>query len=55
MLNLDPRIRNESRVETLLATTQVKDGHPTGWGSLFSAEAVECTCPDFCERDHANE
>jgi hypothetical protein len=20
-----------------------------------TAETAECTCPDFCERDHANE
>jgi len=20
-----------------------------------TAESAECTCPDFCERDHANE
>jgi hypothetical protein len=20
-----------------------------------TAEVAECTCPDFCERDHANE
>jgi hypothetical protein len=23
--------------------------------SLSTAELAECTCPDFCERDHANE
>jgi hypothetical protein len=23
--------------------------------SLCTAELAECTCPDFCERDHANE
>ena len=22
---------------------------------LSTAETAECTCPDFCERDHANE
>jgi hypothetical protein len=22
---------------------------------LTRAETAECTCPDFCERDHANE
>jgi hypothetical protein len=22
---------------------------------LTTAETAECTCPDFCERDHANE
>jgi hypothetical protein len=24
-------------------------------GSVPTAEVAECTCPDFCERDHANE
>lgn len=23
--------------------------------ALSTAEVAECTCPDFCERDHANE
>ena len=23
--------------------------------TLASAELAECTCPDFCERDHGNE
>lgn len=23
--------------------------------SACTAELAECTCPDFCERDHANE
>ena len=23
--------------------------------SLTRAETAECTCPDFCERDHGNE
>jgi hypothetical protein len=22
---------------------------------LIAAETAQCTCPDFCERDHANE
>jgi hypothetical protein len=22
---------------------------------LTTAEAAECTCPDFCERDHEND
>jgi hypothetical protein len=24
-------------------------------GVLSRAETAECTCPEFCERDHANE
>ena len=23
--------------------------------ALCTAESAECTCPDFCERDHDNE
>jgi hypothetical protein len=23
--------------------------------ALTQAETAECTCPDFCERDHGNE
>ena len=23
--------------------------------TVCTAELAECTCPDFCERDHANE
>ncbi|MGD0716123.1 MAG: hypothetical protein ABSB24_18395 [Gaiellaceae bacterium] len=23
--------------------------------AVSTAELAECTCPDFCERDHANE
>jgi hypothetical protein len=24
-------------------------------GSVATADLAECTCPDFCERDHDNE
>jgi hypothetical protein len=24
-------------------------------GAVPTSELAECTCPDFCERDHANE
>jgi hypothetical protein len=24
-------------------------------GAVATAELAECTCPDFCERDHDNE
>ena len=24
-------------------------------GALSTAEIAECTCPDFCERDHDND
>ena len=26
-----------------------------GDSEACTAELAECTCPDFCERDHANE
>jgi hypothetical protein len=29
--------------------------YPAGIGTLTTAELAECTCPDFCERDHGNE
>ena len=28
---------------------------PVDAAPLSRAETAECTCPDFCERDHANE
>ena len=24
-------------------------------GAVSTAELAECTCPDFCERDHGND
>ena len=24
-------------------------------GAVSTAEVAECTCPDFCERDHGND
>jgi hypothetical protein len=48
---------------TLLIELAPGRAHP-GWprsdespddGATPTAELVECTCPDFCERDHANE
>jgi hypothetical protein len=27
----------------------------TAEGAVATAELAECTCPDFCERDHDNE
>ena len=24
-------------------------------GAVSTADLAECTCPEFCERDHANE
>ena len=28
---------------------------PSAPEGLASAELAECTCPEFCERDHGNE
>jgi len=28
---------------------------PRGSAVLSRAETAECTCPEFCERDHTNE
>ena len=28
---------------------------PDERSDLCTAELAECTCPDFCERDHGNE
>ena len=39
-------------VETMIsAPAQDTPAEP----ELCTAETAECTCPDFCERDHANE
>jgi hypothetical protein len=32
----------------------LEDSPPPADGPC-TAELAECTCPDFCERDHANE
>lgn len=28
---------------------------PAGRAALTTAELAECSCPDFCERDHDND
>jgi hypothetical protein len=38
--------------ETLIITEEDRTELPD---SPCTAEIAECTCPDFCERDHANE
>ena len=30
-------------------------GEPPDDGTVPTSELAECACPDFCERDHANE
>lgn len=37
--------------ETLIRTEDEQDTRD----ELCTAELAECTCPDFCERDHDNE
>lgn len=31
------------------------DSYPKSMVTLPTAAIAECTCPDFCERDHENE
>ena len=40
--------------ETLIATEEEPAELPAA-GAPCTAELAECTCPDFCERDHDNE
>ena len=40
--------------ETLIATEEQQSKLPDST-ELCTAELAECTCPDFCERDHDNE
>ena len=40
--------------ETLIATEDERTERPDA-AAPCTAEIAECTCPDFCERDHDNE
>jgi hypothetical protein len=40
--------------ETLIQTEEERDGRLDA-DAPCTAELAECTCPDFCERDHDNE
>ena len=40
--------------ETLIAIEDERDELPDTDGPC-TAEVAECTCPEFCERDHDNE
>jgi hypothetical protein len=40
--------------ETLIATDEERAELPAA-NAPCTAELAECTCPDFCERDHDNE
>jgi len=41
--------------ETIVRTEEREDEALADAGALCTAELAECTCPDFCERDHDNE
>jgi len=45
--------------ETLIATeeqqAEPQQTEPPDGNEPCTAELAECTCPDFCERDHDNE
>ena len=41
---------SESRVAPLFATPEPDE--PATVITLTTAELAECTCPEFCERDH---
>jgi hypothetical protein len=40
--------------DTLIETEDERTELPDA-DAPCTAELAECTCPDFCERDHANE
>jgi hypothetical protein len=39
----------------MLITTEQEQAEPPDAHAPCTAELAECTCPDFCERDHDNE
>jgi hypothetical protein len=41
--------------ETIVRTEEREDEALADLDALCTAELAECTCPDFCERDHDNE
>ena len=43
------------QVETRPDEPQARDFQVAAPQRLCTAELAECTCPDFCERDHGNE
>ena len=50
------RVRRTRRAAA--ANSQITDGNSTlarAGTDPCTAEVAECTCPDFCERDHGNE
>jgi len=47
MLEIGSTLMTEWPVERPVARNSSVDAH-----ALSTAELAECTCPDFCERDH---
>ena len=47
-------VRRTGRVE-VLAMAEPREALATPSFAMPAADASDCTCPDFCERDHANE
>jgi hypothetical protein len=41
--------------ETLITTEETQAELPDAEAAPCTAEVAECTCPEFCERDHDNE
>ena len=41
--------------ETIVSTEERQDETVVDADAPCTAEVAECTCPDFCERDHDNE
>ena len=41
--------------DTVIATEETQAAELPDADAPCTAELAECTCPDFCERDHANE
>jgi hypothetical protein len=41
--------------ETIVRTEEQQDELLVDSDAPCTAELAECTCPDFCERDHDNE
>jgi hypothetical protein len=41
--------------ETMIATEEERARQLPDADAPCTAEVAECTCPDFCERDHDNE
>jgi hypothetical protein len=42
-------------LDTLTTTEQPEQAELPDADAPCTAELAECTCPDFCERDHDNE